>query len=286
MKACVGFATTLSGQLTSGAYFHQTRVVDSWETCSKLTPAPPALVRLWAEPSNWTRQPRHCAASQPKVVAAEEEEGLRHLRFSILIAKLQPRNGRGFLFEHPKRATSWKCPELQQLRDEPGVYAVDVHHDSGPACSEAHSASDKHRGAGHHSWSPVRRPPQEAPASTCREKLDMQPSTLPFLLRTFSEVFVYTWKLGPSLIELSKTIGRPSQANSFDTIANLVEHYMFQLECLAAPSRPMTWPLPGRLLILCTTSTARRPPSWTIGALLQLLAEPFPAFGLVLLALS
>ena len=63
---------------------------------------------------------------QPKVVAAEEEEGLRHLRFSILIAKLQHRNGRGFLFEHPKRATSWKRPELQQLRDEPGVYAVDV----------------------------------------------------------------------------------------------------------------------------------------------------------------
>ena len=62
----------------------------------------------------------------PKVVAAEEAEGLHHLRFAVLIAKLQLRNGRGFLFEHPKRASSWLCPELQALRDEDGVFSVDV----------------------------------------------------------------------------------------------------------------------------------------------------------------
>eukprot|EP00435_Cladocopium_sp_Y103_P075971 s33_g71.t1 len=58
------------------------------------------------------------------VVAQEEAEGREHLRFSILIAKIQHRAGRGFLFEHPRAATSWSSPELEELRQLPGVFAV------------------------------------------------------------------------------------------------------------------------------------------------------------------
>lgn len=56
----------------------------------------------------------------------EEQEGRQHLDFAILIAKIQLRAGRGFLFEHPCYAACWKTPQLQRLREEPGVYSVDV----------------------------------------------------------------------------------------------------------------------------------------------------------------
>ena len=62
----------------------------------------------------------------PEVVAEEEDEELEHVRFSGLIAKIQHRGGRGFLFEHPRGATSWKTSELQELRELPGVFAVQV----------------------------------------------------------------------------------------------------------------------------------------------------------------
>ena len=59
-------------------------------------------------------------------VAREEEEGMRHLRFAVLIAKIQHRNGRGFLFEHPKSAKSWHTKPLQDLEQQDGVYKVAV----------------------------------------------------------------------------------------------------------------------------------------------------------------
>ena len=62
----------------------------------------------------------------PRIVEEEEAEGLEHVRFSGLIAKIQHRAGRGFLFEHPRNATSWKTSTLQELRALPGVFAVQV----------------------------------------------------------------------------------------------------------------------------------------------------------------
>ena len=59
-------------------------------------------------------------------VAQEEAEGRLHVRFSVQLARIQLRAGRGFLFEHPRNATSWTTTELQQLRQQEGVHAVTV----------------------------------------------------------------------------------------------------------------------------------------------------------------
>eukprot|EP00435_Cladocopium_sp_Y103_P018369 s1110_g4.t1 len=62
----------------------------------------------------------------PDQVRREEEEALQHLRFAVAIARIQLRAGRGFLFEHPRGATSWAHEELDQLRNEPGVFCAGV----------------------------------------------------------------------------------------------------------------------------------------------------------------
>eukprot|EP00435_Cladocopium_sp_Y103_P030018 s1428_g7.t1 len=62
----------------------------------------------------------------PAIVAKEEAEGRLHVRFSVQLARIQLRAGRGFLFEHPRNASSWTTTELQQLKDQDGVFAVAV----------------------------------------------------------------------------------------------------------------------------------------------------------------
>ena len=62
----------------------------------------------------------------PQQVRAEEAEGLLHLEFAVQIANIQRRAGRGFLFEHPKSATSWHTPSLARLADQPDVFSVTV----------------------------------------------------------------------------------------------------------------------------------------------------------------
>ena len=62
----------------------------------------------------------------PQQVEAEEAEGLQHLEFAVQIAHLQRRAGRGFLFEHPKSATSWHTPSLARLAALPDVFNVSV----------------------------------------------------------------------------------------------------------------------------------------------------------------
>lgn len=68
--------------------------------------------------------------SDPKreasVVEEERQEGLLHLRFAVAIAMNQIKNGRGFVFEHPRYATSWSSKELQKLMDYPDVFAIAV----------------------------------------------------------------------------------------------------------------------------------------------------------------
>lgn len=60
------------------------------------------------------------------VVQEEEAAGLAHLRFAVLLAKIQHRAGRGFLFEHPRYATSWTTEDLQELQNLDGVFTVPV----------------------------------------------------------------------------------------------------------------------------------------------------------------
>ena len=62
----------------------------------------------------------------PQQVRAEEAEGLLHLEFAVQIANIQRRAGRGFLFEHPKSATSWHTPSLARLAYQPDVFSVTV----------------------------------------------------------------------------------------------------------------------------------------------------------------
>ena len=60
----------------------------------------------------------------PYEVQKERQEGERHVNFSVSLALIQVEAGRGFLFEHPRRAKSWKMKALQQLANHPQVYTV------------------------------------------------------------------------------------------------------------------------------------------------------------------
>ena len=62
----------------------------------------------------------------PNIVRDEIRQGRAHLLFSVMLATLQHRQGRGFLFEHPLSATSWKSPELERLACLPGVIKLQV----------------------------------------------------------------------------------------------------------------------------------------------------------------
>ena len=52
------------------------------------------------------------------------EEGRRHLRFCMMLYKIQIENGMYFLHEHPYSATSWKEPVVQEVMGIPGVKVV------------------------------------------------------------------------------------------------------------------------------------------------------------------
>ena len=57
-------------------------------------------------------------------VAAEVKAGRKHLAFAARIARLQMAAGRGFLFEHPASAVSWRERTLEELRQHAQVYEV------------------------------------------------------------------------------------------------------------------------------------------------------------------
>ena len=61
-----------------------------------------------------------------KEVEREQESGRQHLNFAIQLANVQMDAGRGFLFEHPARATSWKQSALKKLAEDPRVFMVEV----------------------------------------------------------------------------------------------------------------------------------------------------------------
>ena len=60
----------------------------------------------------------------PSEVEREWQDGMRHLSFAVDIAWIQIRAGRGFLFEHPMRASSWKSATLEALQNHPLVYTI------------------------------------------------------------------------------------------------------------------------------------------------------------------
>jgi len=62
----------------------------------------------------------------PRVVESEKREARVHLRFAVELAVMQHCRGRGFLFEHPLGADSWKEHELNALTKLPGVIKLHV----------------------------------------------------------------------------------------------------------------------------------------------------------------
>ena len=58
------------------------------------------------------------------VVEREKSEGLEHLRFTAQLAKLQMKEHRGFLFEHPMFANSCESEPLAELIASEGVFQV------------------------------------------------------------------------------------------------------------------------------------------------------------------
>ena len=62
----------------------------------------------------------------PAVVQREYQRAKVHLKFSCELALMQHYRGRGFLFEHPLGADSWREPELQRLASVPGIFRLVV----------------------------------------------------------------------------------------------------------------------------------------------------------------
>ena len=62
----------------------------------------------------------------PAVVKKEVQQGTQHVEFSVRIAEIQMKAGRGFLFEHPRYADSWKGESLGRLRQHRDVFSVMV----------------------------------------------------------------------------------------------------------------------------------------------------------------
>ena len=59
-------------------------------------------------------------------VQEEEQQGRLHLDFAVSLAFLQLRNGRGFVFEHPKGAKSWRTETLQSLAQHREVFSIQL----------------------------------------------------------------------------------------------------------------------------------------------------------------
>ena len=62
----------------------------------------------------------------PKVVAQELDLGKKNIKFCIGIYKAQMKEGRFFIHEHPKSATSWSMPEIVEVLAVPGVDVAEV----------------------------------------------------------------------------------------------------------------------------------------------------------------
>ncbi|CAE7419175.1 unnamed protein product, partial [Symbiodinium pilosum] len=59
-------------------------------------------------------------------VQSEEAQGRQHLDFAVALANLQIENGRGFLFEHPLGAKSWRTASLRRLATNQAVFTVQL----------------------------------------------------------------------------------------------------------------------------------------------------------------
>lgn len=71
--------------------------------------SPPCTMFSQLQASNWFRMDR------PK---REQQwvEATAHLHFSMFLCYLQAKNGRGFIFEHPRGALSWQNPQVVSLQ--------------------------------------------------------------------------------------------------------------------------------------------------------------------------
>ena len=57
--------------------------------------------------------------------AKKWDEGMLFLDHCMQCTKIQINNGNFFAFEHPSRASSWKCDTVQEVRNLPGVLVQD-----------------------------------------------------------------------------------------------------------------------------------------------------------------
>ena len=63
----------------------------------------------------------------PDEVRRKEIEGHVHLAFCMELYELQVNQGRFFLHEHPRTATSWQAPSVERVARLPGVSKVHAH---------------------------------------------------------------------------------------------------------------------------------------------------------------
>ena len=74
-----------------------------------------------------TLQELNLAIHGPEWEAAfkiEKLKAVKHIEFSMRIAKLQMSRGACFVFEHPARASSWELPAIIEVEKSEGVDTV------------------------------------------------------------------------------------------------------------------------------------------------------------------
>ena len=134
-----GFAIDMELQKPNGEYWDLSKKADEQEMNRLLDRHEPAC--LIGSPPCGPFSPLQNLSKDKRTPEETErirQEGLTHLRVACKSYLKQMNEGRIFLHEHPKGASSWKGPEMQTLINDPRVIQVE-----GPVCRWGMKATDQ-----------------------------------------------------------------------------------------------------------------------------------------------
>ncbi|CAK8995863.1 Retrovirus-related Pol polyprotein from transposon TNT 1-94 [Durusdinium trenchii] len=134
-----GFAIDMELQKPNGEYWDLSKKADEQEMNRLLDRHEPAC--LIGSPPCGPFSPLQNLSKDKRTPEETErirQEGLTHLRVACKSYLKQMNEGRIFLHEHPKGASSWKEPEMQTLINDPRVIQVE-----GPMCRWGMKATDQ-----------------------------------------------------------------------------------------------------------------------------------------------
>ncbi|CAK9049785.1 Retrovirus-related Pol polyprotein from transposon TNT 1-94 [Includes: Protease [Durusdinium trenchii] len=134
-----GFAIDMELQKPNGEYWDLSKKADEEEMNRLLDRHEPTC--LIGSPPCGSFSPLQNLSKSKRTPEENErirQEGLTHLRVACKSYLKQMNEGRIFLHEHPKGASSWKEPEVQMLINDPRVILVE-----GPMCRWGMKATDQ-----------------------------------------------------------------------------------------------------------------------------------------------